>query len=94
MTILICHLQFRRHHSVSELPVRMPFFPWLQIAGLVLLAAILLTMAFDTEFWNISWIVGVPWLIVITGAYFFWKLRRRRQTAPPPIRDPGRTAEK
>lgn len=78
MTILVCHLRFRRFHVASELPVRMPFFPWLQIVGLALLAAIMLTMAFDTEFWNISWIVGVPWLILISGAYFYWKLRNRK----------------
>src|SRR5690606_2520644 len=54
MTILVSHISFRRRHDVSHLPVRMPFFPYVQIAGLVLLAAILLTMAFDTEFWNVS----------------------------------------
>jgi len=79
ITILLCHLRFRRFHVASELPVRMPFFPYLQIVGLALLVAILLTMAFDTEFWNISWIVGVPWLILISGAYFFWKLRHRKR---------------
>jgi len=77
MTILVSHISFRRRHDVSHLPVRMPFFPYLQIAGLVLLAAILLTMAFDTEFWNVSWIVGVPWLILISAAYFLWKRRNR-----------------
>src|SRR3546814_16645119 len=66
MTILVSHLSFRRRHDVSNLPVRMPFFPYLQIAGLVLLGAILLTMACDTEFWNVSWIVGVPWLVLIS----------------------------
>ncbi|MGV2494988.1 amino acid permease [Pelagerythrobacter aerophilus] len=77
MTILVSHISFRRRHDVSHLPVRMPFFPYLQIAGLALLAAILLTMAFDTEFWNVSWIVGVPWLILISTAYFLWKRRNR-----------------
>ena len=48
----------------ADLPVRMPFFPWLQIAGLVLLSAILVTMGLDTAFWNISWIVGVPWQLI------------------------------
>lgn len=75
MTILASHLSFRRRHDVSKLPVRMPFFPYLQIAGLVLLGAILLTMAFDTEFWNVSWIVGVPWLVLISLAYLLWKRR-------------------
>ena len=81
MTILFSHLSFRRRHKAADLPVRMPFFPWLQIAGLVLLAAILLTMAFDTAFWNIAWIVGVPWLVLISAAYFIWKRVNRDSPA-------------
>jgi L-asparagine transporter-like permease len=77
MFILVSHLSFRRHHKAEDLPVRMPLFPWMQIAGLILLAAILITMGLDTELWNISWIVGVPWLVAISGAYFVWKAKRR-----------------
>lgn len=73
MIILLSHLQFRRRHKASELPVRMPFFPYMQIVGLLLLTAILVTMAMDTEFWNISWIVGVPWMLFISLAYLVWK---------------------
>jgi L-asparagine transporter-like permease len=78
IVILLSHLAFRRRHVPQELPLRMPFFPWLQIAGLVLLAAILVTMGLDTEFWNISWIVGVPWLVLLSAAYLLWKRRRAR----------------
>jgi L-asparagine transporter-like permease len=77
MFILVSHLSFRRHHKAEDLPVRMPLFPWMQIAGLILLAAILITMGLDTELWNISWIVGVPWLVAISTAYFVWKAKRR-----------------
>lgn len=76
MVVLLSHLAFRRRHLAETLPVRTPFFPVLQIVGLVLLAAILVTMGLDTEFWNISWIVGVPWLLLLTAAYFLWKRRR------------------
>ena len=76
--ILVSHLAFRRRHKPEELPVRMPFFPWLQIAGLVLLVAILVTMGLDTEFWNISWIVGVPWLALVSLGYLAWKTRATR----------------
>lgn len=75
MTILLSHLRFRRRHNVEDLPVRTPLFPYMQIAGLLLLSAILLTMAFDTEFWNVAWIVGVPWLALISVVYWFWKGR-------------------
>jgi len=78
IVILLSHLSFRRRHRLQELPVRMPFFPGLQILGLGLLAAILATMGLDTDFWNISWIVGAPWLVLLSGAYF---IRRRRAAA-------------
>ena len=75
--ILVSHLSFRRRHRHTHLPVRMPFFPWMQLAGLALLFAVLITMGLDTEFWNISWIVGVPWLVVISAIYF---IRRARES--------------
>jgi L-asparagine transporter-like permease len=77
--ILLSHLSFRRRHAASELPVRMPLFPWLQCAGLVMLAAILVTMGLDPNLY-VSWVYGVPWLIVISAAYFLWRAHRRRET--------------
>ncbi|HEY2444318.1 MAG TPA: amino acid permease [Rhizomicrobium sp.] len=75
MMILVSHLSFRRCHRAAELPVRMPLFPWLQISGLVILGAVLITMGLDAA-WNVSWIVGVPWLALLSIAYFIWKKRR------------------
>ena len=72
MIILVSHFRFRQAHKGQVLPVRMPFFPVMQIAGLGLLAALLVTMGLDKD-WNVSWIVGVPWLILLTIAYFIWK---------------------
>jgi L-asparagine transporter-like permease len=80
MIILISHLAFRRKHKAADLPVRMPFFPAMQIAGLALLTALLITMGLSKD-WNISWIVGVPWLGVLTVAYFVWKARSGRTTS-------------
>jgi L-asparagine transporter-like permease len=76
MTILFSHLSFRRTHPAKDLAVRMPLFPFMQLAGLAILAAILITMAFDAA-WNVSWIVGVPWLGLLTAGYFIWKARQR-----------------
>ena len=76
--ILISHLRFRRMRRAAELPVRMPLFPVMQIAGLALLSALLVTIGLDKD-WNLSWIVGVPWLALLTLAYFIWK-----RTASPP----------
>jgi L-asparagine transporter-like permease len=70
--ILLSHFGFRRRHRGQALPVRTPFFPIPQVAGLALLCAILVTMGLDTEFWNISWIVGVPWLLILSLTYVVW----------------------
>src|SRR6202789_658947 len=73
--ILLSHLSFRRRHRAEDLPVRMPWFPFVQIAGLVLLCALLVTMGLDKETWRISWIVGIPWLAVVSVVYFILKAR-------------------
>jgi L-asparagine transporter-like permease len=77
MMILVSHLAFRRRHAVADLPVRTPLFPYMQIVGLVLLGALLVTMGLDREVWGVSWIVGAPWLGVLTLAYFVWKAKNR-----------------
>jgi len=74
MIILCSHFGFRRANRAADLPVRMPFFPYMQIAGLGLLAALLVTMGLDKD-WNMSWIVGAPFLAVLTLAYFAAKRR-------------------
>ena len=73
--ILVTHLRFRRAHKGRALLVRMPLFPYAQIAGVILLCAVLLTMGLDTEFWNISWIVGMPWLAWLSIAYWIGRKR-------------------
>ena len=73
--ILLSHLSFRRRHNAADLPVRMPGFPVIQIMGLVLLCAVLVTMGLDKETWQISWIVGIPWLVFVTVVYFILKAR-------------------
>jgi L-asparagine transporter-like permease len=79
--ILLSHLSFRRHHRASELPVRMPLFPWMQYAGLAMLIAILLTMGLDPSLY-VSWVYGIPWLILISAAYFLWRPRRQAVIEP------------
>ena len=68
--ILVSHLSFRRRHGLADLPVRMPLFPWPQIIGARTAGGVLVTMAFDRGVWGISWIVGVPWLVLIYDRLF------------------------
>jgi L-asparagine transporter-like permease len=74
--ILVSHLSFRRRHGGATLPVRMPWFPWMQFAALALLSGILVTMGVSED-WRISWKCGVPWLALISVAYFVWRRRSR-----------------
>jgi len=78
MVILASHLVFRHRHAHLASTVRAPFFPYLQIIGLLLLGAIVITMGLNPA-WNLSWIIGVPWLLLITGIYFVWKARQKRR---------------
>ncbi len=87
MLILVSHFGFRRAHAGSTLPLRMPFYPWLQIAGLALLSALMITMALDKD-WRISWICGVPWLVLLSIAYFLWRRRH-----PAGVSEPAATAQ-
>jgi L-asparagine transporter-like permease len=75
ITILVCHLRFRRAHRGAVLPVRSPLFPGMQILGVLLVAAVLVTMGLDGD-WRISWLIGVPWLLALTVIYFTWKAVR------------------
>jgi amino acid transporter, AAT family len=82
MFILASHLSFRRSHPAATLPVRMPFFPWIQYAGLAILAAVLVTMGLDSNL-DVSWLYGLPWIALISLVYFVRRGRRRTGSAAP-----------
>jgi amino acid transporter, AAT family len=73
IVILVCHIRFRKLTDSASFTTRIPLFPVPQIVAIGLLSALLVTMAFDTQFWNISWIFGVPWLILIFIAFLVWR---------------------
>ncbi len=81
IAILVSHIRFRARKDVSTLPVRSPLFPYAQILGIGLLCAILVTMGFDHTFWDVAWIVGVPWLALLTLIYALLRSRTRRTRA-------------
>jgi L-asparagine transporter-like permease len=66
----------------------MPLFPYVQIVGLGVLIAVLITMGLDKEVWGISWIVGVPWIALLSIFYFARKANRARNPAGTPIEEP------
>jgi len=90
MAIIVCHLSFRRRHRKEDLPVRMPLFPLVQIIGLALLVGILVTMGLDKGDWRYSWIVGAPFLALLSIAYFVRSARRTRDAlSTPPLQESG-----
>ena len=85
ITILICHMRFRKTADPARLQKHLPLFPLPQILAIAMLAALLITMAFDTQFWNVSWIFGVPWLVLLSGAYLIWRSYNRSSANPAGI---------
>ena len=79
--ILLSHLSFRRRHRAADLVVRMPGFPVMQIAGVLLIAAVLVTMGLDKD-WQLSWVAGVPWLVLLTVIYWVRRAVTGRAAAP------------
>jgi amino acid transporter, AAT family len=88
VAILLSHFSFRRRYRKEDLPVRMPLYPYVQLVGLGVLIAVLITMGLDKEVWGISWLVGVPWLALLSIFYFARKANRARNPAGTPIEVP------
>ena len=56
-------------------------YPLVQLVGLVLLVGILVTMGLDKGDWRYSWIVGAPFLTLLSIAYFARNSQRARAAA-------------
>jgi amino acid transporter, AAT family len=74
--ILLAHLSFRRSIGKSrgaQLPIRLPFSPYSQVAALIALAAIAIS-TYYVEGLEYSVPSFIPFLLVITA--FYWTLKR------------------
>jgi amino acid transporter, AAT family len=77
IVILFSHLRFRKAlgpERVSRLPMRLPFFPWTTIAGIVLVTAITLS-TFAVPGLRYSVPAFLPFLLLMSIAY--WRLQKR-----------------
>lgn len=73
--IFVTHFFFRKTWNQiggRKLPIRMMGYPYLTILGAVLLLAIVLSTWFSPMFKD-TLVLGFPWLLLITVAYFIWK---------------------
>lgn len=59
VVILATHVRFRT-----------PVTPYGSIAGILVLLAVLVTMAFLPDM-GVAWVAGLPWLLLISAAHFF-----------------------
>ena len=74
LMIFVTHLYFRRKHR-QPTAFRMWGYPYTSAAGAVLMLAVLITTAFTREF-RMTLIYGVPFVAVLTLAYYLWYRRQ------------------
>jgi len=79
LMIFVTHLYFRRQWDASgqpPLPVRMPGYPYTSVLGVGAMVALIAT-TWWVEGMRVTIIAGVPWLGVLTAAYFLVRRRPR-----------------
>ncbi|MGA7157399.1 MAG: amino acid permease [Acidobacteriaceae bacterium] len=81
LMIFVTHLRFRRCHSYHELAFHMWGYPYTTLLGAGLMLAALATTIFKPDF-RPTLFCGLPFLLILTIAYFL--LRSRRSAADLP----------
>ncbi|RDU96693.1 amino acid permease [Trinickia dinghuensis] len=84
--IFVTHLFFRRHRRGEALAFRMWGYPATSLLGAGLMSAALVTTYFTREF-RMTLLCGVPFLVVLTLAYWFWYRGRVLSEALPLSRE-------
>jgi amino acid transporter, AAT family len=92
LMIFITHLRFRpmwERAGGRVLPARMIGYPYTSLIGAAAIIAILIT-TWWVEGMRIALVAGIPWLVLLTIAYFIVKPQRllRSPLAPSPRPDP------
>jgi AAT family amino acid transporter len=80
LMIFVTHLYFRPKWDTSgrpRLPVRMIGYPYTSLLGMAAIIAIIAT-TWWVEGMRITIVAGLPWLVLLTGAYFFVRRRQAR----------------
>ena len=79
LMIFITHIAFRRHHAATQLPFRMWGYPYTSLLGAFAMLAALITTLFTPEF-RPTLIYGIPFLILLTIAFFIRRIRNQEVT--------------
>jgi AAT family amino acid transporter len=67
--IFVTHVRFRRLHTHEKFAFRMWGYPYTSLIGAALMLAALITTFFTREF-RPTLVYGIPFLIVLTVAYY------------------------
>ena len=84
LMIFVTHLAFRPAWTArggARLPVRLIGYPYTSIIGATAIVAILIT-TWWVEGMRITLVSGIPWLVLVTIAYFLLARRRGRPAVP------------
>ncbi|WP_053365831.1 amino acid permease [Bacillus sp. FJAT-27245] len=69
LMIFVTHYFFRKKYHGKKLSVRMWGFPYLTLLGALLMLSLLITTWF-VSFFKATLMVGIPWLILLSVAYY------------------------
>jgi AAT family amino acid transporter len=81
--IFVTHLYFRPRWDASDSPrlaVRMIGYPYTSLLGMAAIAAIIAT-TWWVEGMRVTMVAGLPWLALLTAAYFVVRRRQTRSSA-------------
>lgn len=78
--ILVTFIAYHRSTNRARATFRAPFSPWLQLLGIALLGAVLVTMAFEPS-WRFAWYVGPPYIIFLFAVYWVFYRKRKPEAA-------------
>ncbi|MFC4704790.1 MULTISPECIES: amino acid permease [Paraburkholderia] len=88
LMIFVTHVFFRRQHAGRTLAFRMWGYPVTSLLGAGLMTAALLTTFVTREF-RMTLLCGVPFLVALTLAYWFWYRGRAQEAGAEAVHAPG-----
>jgi len=80
LLILVMHMKFRKSLKENKLPkYHLPFYPILNILGIVFLVLVIIVMAFMPD-GRIALYVAIPWFGILIAAYYIFGLNKKIKT--------------
>ncbi|MFD2443784.1 amino acid permease [Bacillus sp. CGMCC 1.16607] len=74
--IFVTHYFFRNKYSGEPIPIKMWGYPYLTLLGALLMLSLLFTTWF-VSFFKMTLLVGIPWLILLSLAYYLHQKKNK-----------------